>query len=506
MSTPADFLLDNPIIVKHKRSRLRTAQVLPGVIVVLCICGVFTFVGTRLGEAAHAGTFVTLSVIAALVLVIGGGNQVAMSVGSAKESGILDFHRVSPLPAETVTFGFFFGAPIREYVFFLVMLPFLLIAAVLGKVDFVTILNVVGTIFLTAWLIHSVGIFAALVAKKPRMASAALVGVTIMILWIGSFFFGLLQQAAVANGQPIDFATLDFFGVPLPRLLFLALYEGAATSFFLVAATRKMRADRAITFAKWEGLLCMATVVALTLGAFWKAKGVPFIVPALLYVFVIAGVILSSTITPGLGDYVKGVRRSRRLGHRRAAVLTDHASNLWTIFGLAAWVAVGSAIAWEAIELAPGNVNVGFANAFNGRLAYTQTIAVGVFTVCSYGLGKQFFALKYGKRGETYFRLFLFLAWVMPMLVALAALVASVSSRAIQMIMGVSPWAGMILSIEGGPAVDADAAYWVRFMALAPCVAMTCVFFVLTLLQQRKIDRELTNSPLRVADKGPLMF
>lgn len=506
MSTPADFLLDNPIIVKHKRSRLRTAQVVPGVIVVLCICGVFTFVASRLGEAAHAGTFGTLSVIAALVLVIGGGNQVAMSVGSAKESGILDFHRVSPLPAETVTLGFFLGAPIREYMFFAVMLPFILIAAWLGNLDFVNVLNVAGTIFLTAWLIHSVGLFAALVAKKPRMASAALVGVTIMILWIGSIAFGMLQQAAMANGQPMNFATLDFFGVPLPRLMFLALYEGAATAFFLVAATRKMRADRAITFAKWEGLLCMATVVALTLGAFWKAKGVPFVVPALLHVFVIAGIVLGSTITPGLGDYVKGVRRSRRLGHRRAAVLTDHASNLWTILGLAAWVAVGAVIAWESIEVVAVNANVGFANAFNGRLAYTQTIAVGVLTVCYYGFGKQFFALKYAKRGEIYFRLFLFFVWVMPMLVAVAAGVATMSSRVIQMIMGVSPWAGMILSIEGGPAVDADAAYWVRFMALAPCVAFTCAFFVLTLLQQRKIDGALTNSPLRVADKEPIGF
>ena len=507
MSTPADLILDNPLIVKHKRSRLRTAQIIPGLIAIVLVCGVLTYVSFTMGNASTSqGFFTFLTVIGGLIVVIGGGNQVAMSVGSAKESGILDFHRVSPLPAEAVTLGFFLGAPIREYLLFAVILPFMLITAVQGGVGFETIVNMIVPIFLTAWLIHAIAIFTALVAKKPKMASAAVVGLTIMTLWVGSAAVGAFQQMAAANGANGDLRFLDFFGFAIPRLLFLAIYEGAAITFFLVAATRKMRADRAMTFAKWEALLCMATVVALTLGAFWTAKGISLIVPALLYVFVIAGIVLASTVTPNLGDYVKGVRRARRTSHRRAPALADYASNLWTVFGLAAWVAVGATIAWEAIAMVPGNNNV-LGPAMNqlGRLAFSQTIAVGVFTVAYYGLGKQYFALKFSRRSDAYFRLFLFLVWVMPLLIAVAASAAGAPTGPIQMLMGVCPWAGIILSIEGGPAAN-DVAYWVRFMALFPSIALALLFLSLLLNQQRKIDGGLVNSPMRLADKEPLML
>ena len=42
----------------------------------------------------------------------------------ARASGILDFHRVSPLTPTELTLGFFFGAPIREYLLFAATLPF----------------------------------------------------------------------------------------------------------------------------------------------------------------------------------------------------------------------------------------------------------------------------------------------------------------------------------------------------------------------------------------------
>ena len=64
MSTPADLFLDNPLIVKHKRSRLRTAQIVPGLIAVVCICGVFTYVAFSVGNGASAGFFSFLSGIA----------------------------------------------------------------------------------------------------------------------------------------------------------------------------------------------------------------------------------------------------------------------------------------------------------------------------------------------------------------------------------------------------------------------------------------------------------
>ena len=123
-----------------------------------------------------------------------------------------------------------------------------------------------------------------------------------------------------------------------------------------------------------------------------------------------------------------------------------------------------------------------------------------------YGLGMQYFALRFAKKGDTYFRLFLFLVWIMPVLIGIAGGVVTAPGKAMQMVMGLSPWAGMVLSIDGGPAVDADAASMVRFMALFPSLALAFLFQFLLINQQRRIDRGLTNSPMRPADKEPIMI
>jgi hypothetical protein len=313
-----------------------------------------------------------------------------------------------------------------------------------------------------------------------------------------------MNDQARNNGQKFDIDSLPFFGISLPRVLFLALYQGAATFFFLIIATRKMRAERAQPFAKWEALLCMATVVGLTLGAFWQFQGTPFLVVGLLYGFVIAGVLLCGTITPNRGDYVKGIRRARRQGKRRAPILADAAANTWGVFGVAAWVAVGATIAWEAIEGVQAGGNIGGPALQLGRSAYSQTIAVGVFTVAYYGFGRQYFQLKFAKRGTAYFRLFLFLAWVLPMLIAFAVLVATRNDKAFQTIMSVSPWVGMVLSVNTGPNVVGADAQLVRFLALVPSVFFAFGFHFLLSNQQRKIDRELTDSPVKRPVEEPL--
>ena len=67
-----------------------------------------------------------------VILAIMGSGQVNASVSGARASGILDFHRVSPLTPTELTLGFFFGAPIREYVLFAATLPFTVLCMAFG--------------------------------------------------------------------------------------------------------------------------------------------------------------------------------------------------------------------------------------------------------------------------------------------------------------------------------------------------------------------------------------
>ena len=61
-----------------------------------------------------------------------GGVAGQLGRGRREASGILDFHRVSPLTPAELTLGFFFGAPIREYVLFACTLPFAALCLAFG--------------------------------------------------------------------------------------------------------------------------------------------------------------------------------------------------------------------------------------------------------------------------------------------------------------------------------------------------------------------------------------
>jgi hypothetical protein len=69
-------------------------------------------------------TFGALMILQTVILAVMGASQISSSMSKARELGILDFHRVSPMPAYSLALGFFFGAPIREYLMFAATLPF----------------------------------------------------------------------------------------------------------------------------------------------------------------------------------------------------------------------------------------------------------------------------------------------------------------------------------------------------------------------------------------------
>ena len=112
----ADWL-DNPIFIKHMRSRLRRQPLVSAIVITVVLCGCITWAGFQLDSFITGGAFGALFALQAVILAIMGSTQVGTSVSSARASGILDFHRVSPLSATELVLGFFFGAPIREYLF-----------------------------------------------------------------------------------------------------------------------------------------------------------------------------------------------------------------------------------------------------------------------------------------------------------------------------------------------------------------------------------------------------
>src|SRR5262249_34892379 len=155
----------------------------------------------------------------------------------------------------------------------------------------------------------------------------------------------------LTNWLQANDATIDFFGLPVPWLAFLVLYEATAVGFLFVASVRKMRSERAHAYSKPLSLACMATITVLTLGALWTtARGLDFTVVGVLYGLAFAAVVLIAPITPDRREYIKGLLRAEMLGRRRPSPWSDAGTNRLAVVLLCTLVFAGATITWEVIE------------------------------------------------------------------------------------------------------------------------------------------------------------
>ncbi|WP_165247897.1 hypothetical protein [Paludisphaera soli] len=414
--------LDNPILIKHVRSRLRPQAFATSaaitIMIGLCILyGAFQVRGFASGDG-----FTALLVLQFIILAVMGSTQVGASVGSARASGILDFHRVSPQSPLELTFGFLFGAPVREYALTALTLPFMLFCVIMGFPDFRGLMQAEILLLFVAWTLHAASLLGGLSLKSGVTGQNAL-GFTIVI---GVFIVGPLFGAfGVLKGLIDGDVRMDFLGLSLPWLAFVLLHLAAVLFFFLLAATRKMGSERTHGLSKPQAIAAAATFGLLAVGGVsnWNGDGMASLI--LLYILVGVGVILAGLITPSLAEYDKGLRRARKLGLDRPSAWSDLAPNRPALAAICGTILAAGSILGAWIEDS-GRPNV------PGRGGFPLAVAVGVLVVAYFGLAFQYFLLRFGRRATNFFGLFLFTAWALPLVLGIITLAASAGPRAVE--------------------------------------------------------------------------
>ncbi|HWE35374.1 MAG TPA: hypothetical protein VG406_02295 [Isosphaeraceae bacterium] len=515
----ADLLLDNPVLVKHVRSRLRPAQALPWAVVVLVLCILDAWACFSKDSPMPGGpATMALLGLQVLLLFFAGTAQINASLGGARESGILDFHRVSPLPPATITLGFLLGAPIREYILAGLTLPFVLAAAttidafdVWRGLREVAALEVV--IVLTTWIVHSLAVLGCLTRKKPRGSIQGTIVTIIVLLMVGpyagaAFWFG--SQWIITESRQ-----LNFFGWLIPWLAFALIYELPALGFFFLGASRKMKAERTHLYTKPQALAFLGTLATLAVAGTWHVGrfipeyyGEPIypeatIALATVYVLSVAAIMLSVTITPDGGEYVRGVLRAEHAGRRRPSPWSDAGSNRIAVFAMGAIVLLGTLavvrfVGWpdnpaartwrfgaDGSEWTSEPRPVAGLQAELERLT-SMPIAIGVLTVAAVGLGFQYFLMRARRSGLTLMFLFLFLTWLVPLLVGAIVGVTGGNTGTGLAIAALSPIFGVALSSNLGQPPNYEA---IRLAALAPPITYAFVFNYLLVVVQRRLDR-----------------
>jgi hypothetical protein len=483
--------LDNPILVKHVRSRLRTQPLTSSIVITLVLCLLIAWAGFQLNLYISGGTFGMFLALQAVILGVMGASQVGSSVGAARASGILDFHRVSPLSPAELVLGFFFGAPVREYILFACTLPFSMFCVVAGTPDFRGFVQLMILLVVSSWVLHGCSLLNALILRK-QAGSRGVVGLVVFLgLMSGSFLPAFGRIAGVVEGDP----RLNFFGVSLPWLAVVLLYQFAVLFFLYLASRRKMDSERTHPFSKVQALGAMTVLGLLILGGTWSLTDFAEAGLAILYVLVIVGILLTSTVTPTQAEYYKGLWRAQKLGRRGLPFWDDLAPNRPWLAALCTLILIVATLAWGRLSGAASSIQASV------RDGFPLAIANGVLVVAYFGLALQYFLLRFGRRGTNFLSLFLFLIWVVPLVAGTIIVIADHRGDGgpAQMVYAISPIAGIGLSsgaaagTGGGPDYRAVAG-----AAITPSLLFTFVFNGLVTAARRRVRKAV----LIAAEKG----
>ncbi len=517
----ADALLDNPILIKHIRSRLRPTQVIPWIAILAVLGACIVYAGHHaswlFGDPAAIKTLIGLQIF---MLAFGGSNQINLSLGGARESGILDFHRVTPIPPWVDTLGFLLGAPIREYVLAGVLVPFLFLSASLVDVgDSWAGIRIVAQIefglVVSIWVIHAMTLLGVLTRKKPRgsvLGGIATVVFLLFLLYLGSI--------GIYVGTDWLFETdrsVNFFGKKIPWLVWLLIHEIPVLGFLGLAVTRKMSGERTHAYSKRQALACLATLSTLLIGTDWNvARLFTHVVPyeptppdmvmiGSIYAMSFMGIVLALAITPDLGEYIKGVRRAGRVGGKRPSPWSDAGCNRLVLVALCAILLIGASVVVGIVGHQGVRPQATWSYAYmsvpprmtdrewlaSRQSVMSRPIVVGVLTLAYVGLAQQYFLLRTRRSGMTLLSLFLFLTWLLPLAIGASVGTARNDQWLTAPIMALSPITGLALSSGLGGREGIDL---IRIAALGPPITFAFVFNFLLVAAQRKVDHLVHSS------------
>lgn len=395
----------NPLIIRGIRERLRIKNLIASGLLSLILCstlylaafldGMQTWVPAAVSSSGKdellsiplngaREAFTVLLILQGFYLMFLGTGRVASVTAEEKESGLLDYQRMTPMSPLSKITGYLFGLPSREYLMFLITLPFLLHCMVVGEIPPLNLAQLYAVFFCSVLLYHLTAHVIGMVVARPRAASWV-ARLAVLGLYV---FLPVLGQAGISF---LSFLTIipTYFGKILPHLLAegtekLGRFEGQAVAFWqevpfftiqvspttftfamqgmillglLFTAYRKWRLDSLPALSKPLGLGLFVILQFLLLGSLWPffslgeasgllghalqldpAKtGLPnqlkhdaqpaiamIVVQAIFFLLNLAAVLLLINVCcPNPHRRLKGIQRKEKLGIHRIPSLAD---------------------------------------------------------------------------------------------------------------------------------------------------------------------------------------
>ena len=409
----------NPLILRGIRERLRVKHLIAAGLFSLILCSTIylsaylegaegKWVLDRETQSWNRGepspvegarqAFTYLLALQGFFLMFLGTGRVAAITAEEKESGLMDYQRMTPMnPISKIT-GYLFGLPAREYFMFAVTLPFLLHCMIVGELSIDNVLHLYFVFFSSVVLYHLTAHVIGLVVPKPRAASwvsrIVVLGLYVFLPAFGqagisflSFltilptYFGKMLPELISSqsndyrGREEDMINfwqdVPFFTTEIPPSVFTLIMQGLILTALLITAYRKWRNESLPAFSKTSGLIIFAVFQFLLLGCLWpffsegKASGllgetfslegnsmlaeegilVLLFVQSVFFGLSILGILtLINTCCPDRHLHLKGQQRAGRLGISSIPLAADESRGTWFVLVLSAMVCAVHAI------------------------------------------------------------------------------------------------------------------------------------------------------------------
>jgi hypothetical protein len=335
-------------------------------------------------------------------------------------------------------------------------------------------------LIVSAWTFQGLTLLNGLIAKTKN-PSGSIIGV-IVFIW---FFSGFLVSGGTYSINLVEGERrLSFYGVSLPWLPVVLLYQMPILFFIFLSARRKMESARMHPLSKPQAIAAMITFAALVLGGIWKQENPEILQTVALYLLVVPAILLTLMVTPSQAEYCKGLRRAQKQG-RTHLPWWDDLSVSWVFLAItAAMVLAAGTIAWSAAAGPPD----AFASTRPSG-SFPLALATGVLVVVYFGLALQYFLLRFAGRGRMYFGLCLFLAWLLPLLAGSIQALATAwrpppADEPGYILFSVSPLAGIALTAAVG---DDRYSTAIQAAAITPALLFTFVFNSLLISARRRV-------------------
>lgn len=402
----------NPLILKGIRENLRFKHLIAAGLFSLIVCSTVYLTAFLQGSegkfsvnpetkewvkgedspvngARNAFTF--LLALQGFYLMFLGTGRVASITAEERESGLLDYQRMTPMNPLSKIVGYIFGIPSREYYMFLFTLPFLGHAIIAGELPWGNIIHLYSVFFCSVILYHLTAHAVGLVVPKPRAASwvsrIVVLGLYVVLPGLGqagisflSFltilptYFGKILPVIQKEGDhkkgDFDYESqitefwqdVPFFDFTISPTTFTFLMQGLLILALLVTGYRKWRNQALPALSKPSAFFIYSIFQFLFLGCLWtffdrgeasgligqelsanefyrkeeRIMGLILVISIFFSLSVLFILCLINICCPNRHLYLKGIQRIAKFNLARIPRIADESSGLFLTLILAA--------------------------------------------------------------------------------------------------------------------------------------------------------------------------